>query len=94
MKANIPAKILLCFIFLSISIKNKAQTFHAIILADTQDPQIGITVEKDLSSMSKRLDSIATKIGYQMHLVVMSNQNFNSKALAEKLSSFINEYNP
>lgn len=85
MKANIPATILLCFIFLSISIKSKAQTFHAIILADTQDPQIGITVEKDLSSMSKRLDSIATKIGYQMHLVVMSNQNFNSKALESTL---------
>ncbi len=93
MKVTKLHKSIFLFIFLSFSIKIKAQTFYAIILADTKDQQIGITVEKDLSSMSRRLDTIAQKIGYKIKTIVMSNEKFNSKALQATLQQLSCEPN-
>jgi hypothetical protein len=78
----------LCILFLLGTTISQAQTFHAILVADTRDPMLGSSCEKDLLEMSARLKDIAQKIRYQYNEVIVSNDQFGESGLTEALNRF------
>ncbi len=72
--------------FLSVAQSAKAQTLHAILVVDTKDQQIGECTIKDLADMSTQMDSLARQIGYKLHLIVRTNEQFGRAGLEQALA--------
>ena len=50
----------LSFLCLCLTINIKAQTLHAIVFADTNDPNIGIFDKQDYTNMTLEVNTIAS----------------------------------
>ncbi len=55
----------------------QAQQFHAIIVADMNDLEIGKSCEIDANMMMTEVNTIATSIGYEPDISIVSRGNFN-----------------
>lgn len=64
-----------------------AQTFHAILVADTKDPKIGETCRKDLVDMTFKTTKIANAIGMKYNPIVVSDTHFGRAKLDSVISS-------
>ena len=80
-------KTILILLCCCLSLWTHAQTFHLLIIADTEDTLIGGGCEKDLADMRNRLDTVARQIGYSMNLVVVSKNQFSREGIDKALSS-------
>jgi hypothetical protein len=55
-----------------------SQTFHAVIMVDTQDPQIGNMIVKDLKKMRKYVQKMATLSGLKLSIKEFTADQFRS----------------
>lgn len=58
-----------------------AQTFHAIFVADTKDPKIGPSCQKDLIDMNLKIAKIASSLRMGYNPMVISDSRFGKVAL-------------
>ncbi len=70
-----------------LSVAVQAQTFHALLIADTQAPDVGPGCQKDLAVMTTTVQSIAKGIDYRLNLVVLSDSAFNQQSIGQRLDS-------
>ena len=64
-----------------------AQTFHAIMVADTKDSKIGKTCQKDLVDMTLKTTKIANAIRMKYNPIVVSDTRFGKATLDSVISS-------
>lgn len=69
------------------SVVAQAQTFHALIVADTQAPDVGPGCRKDVAAMTTTVQSIAKGIDYQLNLVVLTDSAFNQRSIGQRIDS-------
>ncbi|QIP15424.1 hypothetical protein G8759_23720 [Spirosoma aureum] len=61
------------------------QTFHALIVADTQAADVGSGCQKDVAAMTATFKAIASGIGYPLNLVVLSDSGFRRPTIEQRL---------
>lgn len=76
--------LLLCFLCFNLKAL-KAQTFHAIIFADTNDSDIGASCGKDLNNMSILFTNISTATGMQLNTIYCSEDECNKETLFDEI---------
>lgn len=73
-------------IILLISQLSKAQSFYAVLVADTKDPSLGASCEKDLEEMSGMLRNISKKIEYNYQELICNQDKFGKGGIQEAIS--------
>ncbi|GAA4403109.1 hypothetical protein GCM10023187_18860 [Nibrella viscosa] len=63
----------------------RAQTFHALIVADTQDPELTKACERDMITLHRQFTVIASAIKYQLKEQYFAGSAFGRKQLDEAL---------
>ncbi|GGN11600.1 hypothetical protein GCM10010967_54430 [Dyadobacter beijingensis] len=63
-----------------------AQSFYAVLVADTRDAVLGAGCEKDLEEMSLTLQGISKKIGYQFQEIICHEDQFGKSGIQEAIS--------
>jgi hypothetical protein len=58
-----------------------AQTLHAILVADTQDPTLSTACQRDVATMRQRVARIAAATGYPLREWVLTGPNFSPERL-------------
>ncbi len=76
----------LAIIMLLISQLCYAQSFYALLVADTKDPSLGASCEKDLEEMSATLRSISKKIEYNYREIICHQDKFGKGGIQEAIS--------
>ncbi|WP_188929137.1 caspase family protein [Dyadobacter endophyticus] len=76
----------LTMIMLTISQLCNAQSFYAILVADTKDPSLGASCEKDLEEMSGTLRHISKKIEYNYREITCNQDKFGKGGIQEAIS--------
>jgi hypothetical protein len=79
--------LLIAIAFIGLSIQSYSQTFHAIIFADTDDPQIGHSVEHDFDMMQNEIVAIANAIGMKIDMHPNSGNKANKENLLTVLQN-------
>ncbi len=64
------------------------QTLHGIIVANTNDPNIGISCEKDQIAISVELNAIANAIGYKTNMIIINRNDFIFENVDKAISDF------
>ncbi|MGX5857320.1 caspase family protein [Dyadobacter jiangsuensis] len=64
----------------------QAQSFYAVLVADTKDPSLGASCEKDLEEMSGTLRNISKKIEYNYRELVCHQDKFGKGGIQEAIS--------
>ena len=64
-----------------------AQTFHAIIVADTDNESIGFSCEVDMIKMTAEFNTIAKTIGYQINTQTVSRGSFRFEEIKAKINN-------
>ncbi|SEJ84997.1 Caspase domain-containing protein [Dyadobacter sp. SG02] len=77
---------LLAFIALFISQLCNAQSFYAVLVADTKDPSLGASCEKDLQEMSGTLQAISKKIQYNYQELICHQDQFGKGGIQAAIS--------
>lgn len=85
LKINVRA-IRMALIMLMISQLCVAQSFYAVLVADTKDPSLGASCEKDLLEMSGALRHISKKIEYNYQEIICSQDKFGKGGIQEAIS--------
>ena len=62
------------------------QSFYAVLVADTKDPELGPSCEKDLTQMSAALKNIAAKINFRYTEIICSQDQFGKAGIENALS--------
>jgi len=78
--------ILVAMIMLMISRFCTAQSFYAVLVADTKDPSLGASCEKDLEEMSGALRHISKKIEYNYQEIICIQDKFGKGGIQEAIS--------
>ena len=65
---------------------SNAQTFHAIFVADTKDPKIGSTCQKDLIDMNLKIAKVASSLKMNYNPIVISGNRFGRVAIDSVLN--------
>ena len=79
---------LVTFLLISLlCVAARAQTFHALIVADTQASDVGPGCRKDLAAMTTTFQTIAKGIDYRLDLVVLNDSAFNQRSIGQRLDS-------
>ena len=63
-----------------------AQSFYAVLVADTKDPSLGASCEKDLEEMSGTLQNISKKIGYNYQELICQQDKFGKGGIQDAIS--------
>lgn len=84
-KINVRA-IRLAMIMLIISQLCHAQSFYAVLVADTKDPSLGASCEKDLQEMSGTLRHISKKIEYNYQEIICNQDKFGKGGIQDAIS--------
>lgn len=74
-------------IMLMVSQLCTAQTFYAVLVADTKDPSLGASCEKDLEEMSGALRHVSKKIEYSYQEIICSQDKFGKGGIQEAISN-------
>ncbi|MDR6806598.1 hypothetical protein J2Y45_003790 [Dyadobacter sp. BE34] len=64
----------------------QAQSFYAVLVADTKDPSLGASCEKDLEEMSGTLRNISKKIEYNYQELICHQDKFGKGGIQEAIS--------
>ncbi|MCF0069408.1 caspase family protein [Dyadobacter sp. CY261] len=72
-------------IFLLISRLSYSQNFYAVLVADTKDPSLGVSCEKDMEEMSGTLRTISNKIKYNYQEVICIQDKFGKNGIQEAI---------
>lgn len=64
----------------------QAQSFYAVLVADTKDPSLGASCEKDLEEMSGTLRNISKKIEYNYRELICHQDKFGKGGIQEAIS--------
>jgi hypothetical protein len=78
--------ILLAIIMLLFNSLCYSQSFYAILVADTKDPSLGASCEKDLEEMSGTLRIISKKIDYKYQEIICNQDKFGKGGIVEAIS--------
>lgn len=70
-----------------------AQTFHAIFVADTKDPKIGFSCQKDLIDMNLKIAKVASSLRMGYNPMVISDSRFGKAALDSVINNLQCEAN-
>lgn len=62
------------------------QTFYAVLVADTRDPELGPSCERDLEEMSATLFNISRKIEYQYQELICHQDQFGKAGIEASIS--------
>lgn len=62
------------------------QSFYAVLVADTRDPELGASCEKDLSQMSAALKNVASRIKFNYREIVCSQDKFGKTGIEDALA--------
>lgn len=65
----------------------RAQTFHALIVADTQASDVGPGCRKDVAAMTTTFRTITKGIGYRLNLRVLSDSAFTQRNIMQRIDS-------
>lgn len=77
----ISSRLMFVIIFLTFFQSLNAQTFHAIFVADTEDPKIGSSCQKDLIDMNLKIAKVANSLRMNYNPLVISDSRFGKVAL-------------
>lgn len=64
-----------------VALTGKAQTVHAILVADTRDPMLYAVCKRDIEVMHRQFVQVAAAINYQLSEQVISSEEFSRKRL-------------
>jgi hypothetical protein len=76
----------LLIITLLISQLAHSQSFFAVLVADTKDPSLGASCEKDLEEMSGTLRAISKKIEYNYQEIICNQDKFGKGGIQDAIS--------
>lgn len=62
-----------------------AQTFHLVMIGDTEDNSIGISCDRDIDRISSESNTIAQSIGYQLNRVILKDEKFDPELIKKTL---------
>jgi hypothetical protein len=71
------------FLWLVLGTFGRAQTFHAILVADTKDPVLADACKRDMDVMHRQFVQMAAAIQYQLDEQIVAQDNFGQKRLLE-----------
>jgi len=80
-------KKLLLFFLLAIHTFSFSQKIQLIIFANTNDPDIGISCDKDKESVSVNLKTIASVLNYQVETKIYDGNNFSKRNLEDVMNN-------
>jgi len=76
---------LFIFFLALLPVISEAGTFHAILIGDTEDGAIGISVQRDLSNIKKEVKEIAKLTEQKLDLHLLEGSDFNTERVFETL---------
>ncbi|MEZ0540205.1 caspase family protein [Fibrella arboris] len=65
----------------------RAQTIHAVLVADTEDPLLYTACKRDIETMHRQFVQIAAAIQYKLSEQVIEGANFSAKGLYEAIGN-------
>lgn len=71
------------------SVGGRAQTLHAIVVADTKDPVLARACAYDVAVIHRQLVQVSAAIGYQLNEQLISQADFGRKQLDKVLQSVV-----
>ena len=80
-------KKLIIILFICLSFQLGAQTFHALLIANTEIADIGKSCQLDQMTMTLELNSIANAIGYQIDIKMISGSAFSFENLKSEIEN-------
>ncbi len=80
-------KIVPFFLLIFLNFQISAQTMYAIIVANTEDAQIGQSCEIDQMMMIAEMNTISKTIGYDIVIKTFKNVNFNFESLEQYIKN-------
>ncbi len=86
-------RLMFIIIFLAFFQSLNAQTFHAIFVADTKDPKIGSSCQKDLIDMNLKIAKVASSLRMSYNPMVISDSRFGKTALDSVINNLQCEAN-
>lgn len=89
----ITCQLILIIVFLAFFQSLNAQTFHAIFVADTKDPKIGSSCQKDLIDMNLKIAKVASSLRMGYNPMVISDSRFGKTALDSVINNLHCEAN-
>lgn len=62
-----------------------AQTFHLVMVGDTEDIDIGVSCDRDIDRISSESNTISQSIGYQLNRIIFKDEKFDPELIKKTL---------